>query len=362
MRVRSSSMRWRGAFAMRLGAGAFLARGGQRRIGGLGVLVGFGQRGFGLRRGRRRPRCARFRRWRWRPAGRCACRRSARARASAVASSAPSSSWRRAEFGDLLGGGGAARFPARRVVGDGGKAPVARFAFAAAGFPARRGLRCWRCGLRRRCSRASATSRARLDAIAQFRQRRFGLAARLPRAASTDCSRRRISASRVASCEARSAAARAARVASSWAAISACSAAGVPASSAARAASRAASAASLAGGIDRRKRAARTSLARDPVPVPAPSGGCAATGARRRARAHRRRRHSRPSARDRRAPRPAAGRACSCFCSCRALVGEHQAGHGQAAGQRGGRLDEIAQRLAAGGQRRIASNAPRSRQ
>ena len=57
--------------------------------------------------------CARLRRWRWRPAARCACRRSAAGTASAAASSTRQFFVAAAQFGDLAGGGGAARIPAR---------------------------------------------------------------------------------------------------------------------------------------------------------------------------------------------------------------------------------------------------------
>ena len=71
------------------------------------------------------------------------------ARASAAASSLCQFLVAAAQFGDLAGGGGAARFPARAFFGDGGQALRARLRLRASGLPARRALRRWRCALRR---------------------------------------------------------------------------------------------------------------------------------------------------------------------------------------------------------------------
>ena len=237
--------------------------------------------------------------------------------ASAAASSAASSSRRRSSSSICCAGSRAACLPARAVrrrwrQGGGarvfafalaGRRGSARFTAGGAGFGgALRGLRPRR--LRQRY------------AIAEFGQSLCGLPCANSLAASRDWSRRRISASSVASCEARSAAARAARVASSCAAISACSVLRSSCSAA-----RAACARGLGGvlgrGIDRQTQRRGSSLARidfgfqrrETIALRQPHGG-----RRRRIGGGR---HSRPSATDRRAPTPGAGRASIAFAAPR---------------------------------------------
>ena len=169
-----------GAFEQSLFAGALLARRRQRVVGGLGDLVRFGQTGFRFGARVAGLRCARFRRCRWRRASAPRFSAMACGRASAATSSSPSSPLTAVQFGDMLGGGAAAAFPACAFVADRRQAPgcVLRRRASARRVPRahssrRRGLR-WpvrahwrrfgRARRRRRVRRAPARPAVRLRA------------------------------------------------------------------------------------------------------------------------------------------------------------------------------------------------------
>ena len=132
-------MRLAGGFRQGLGAGAFLARAGQRRVGGLGMLVGFRQHGFGLLAG----------------VGRLIARglgggdgiqqgaallRDLFGHQFGAGQFAGQFFLAAGQFGDMALGIALARIPARLVITDCRKTRAARLAFAAQAFQRGTGL------------------------------------------------------------------------------------------------------------------------------------------------------------------------------------------------------------------------------
>ena len=203
----------RRASRQRLAAGAFFARGRQRGIGSFGDACRLRPALLRLWRAHPQPGRAQLPPWRWRRAGCCACQRCSRDRFSGREFFASVRSWRRFEFARC-----ASRRRSRRAsqrcafVGDRCKTARACFAFALQTVERSARFAAGGAGIGGPAARASATSLISTtpspSSASAASRLPAGFFARLPAIAS----RRRISDSSEASCEARSAAARAALV------------------------------------------------------------------------------------------------------------------------------------------------------
>ena len=166
-------------FAHGLGAGAFLARGRQDRIGGLGVLVGFGQTAFGFGKGIAGCLARLFR------LGDGIQQRDAfvgnfRRDGFSVRQFGAEFALAAAEFGNLLGGGGAARAPALGIARYDGKTVRAHIAFAPEPVERGAGLAAGDAGIGRPAA-GFGNFACQGEAVAKFIERGIGLAARFCR-------------------------------------------------------------------------------------------------------------------------------------------------------------------------------------